>query len=247
MTRDINLCHTASQSHLQQLENRLSSLEDKSSHTHITPLADASDIVQVNHIVSHTNDYYHDHPQQRECKSLHEEMLDVGEAQTSLPSIPVADSLVCPLLAALPHTTDPASCSSPNSATVTYVHPNVTVRKVSKYKKPLMAFKSLFVSRLNLLTTSTDVLSRIKSHLSSIGIDSNHELIRCKKITRSGSRVASFKIILPDEFFVLLISPSPWPSDTFLQEFIFKRKPSYRSQVVSYQKNLNACPFTTRM
>lgn len=104
------------------------------------------------------------------------------------------------------------------------VHPNITFRKVIKHKKVAPNKKTLFVSRLNLLTTSADVLSRIGSCLTSNNLNHASELVKCKKNTSSGSMVASFKITVSEKLFNILISPRVWPTNTFVQEFVKRRR-----------------------
>lgn len=80
--------------------------------------------------------------------------------------------------------------------------------------------KVLFVSRLACDLTQAEVQSYVKSCLGATNLTNNFESIRCVKISRPGSFVSSFKIMLPLHEFNYLLSPALWPANIVLQEFI---------------------------
>lgn len=74
--------------------------------------------------------------------------------------------------------------------------------------------KAVFVSRLAFETSSEDINFFIKSKIS---MDAE---ISTYKFNYSQPReIASFKIIVPDQYFNMLLDPNFWPTNTFVREF----------------------------
>lgn len=85
--------------------------------------------------------------------------------------------------------------------------------------KAAPASRCIFVSRLDISTKHSEVLSHIKSIIALHNINVDFDLIKCLNISRFNGIVASFKITVPESLFHLLISPTSWPTSTFIKEF----------------------------
>lgn len=97
--------------------------------------------------------------------------------------------------------------------------------------------KYIFVSRLSSSTSHIDVISHVKSILGLSNIIEHHNLIKCRKVSRLNSPVASFKITVPETMLDLLMSPTSWPASTYLQEFVDLSKKNGANKVYSAPKN----------
>lgn len=168
---------------------------------------------------------------------------DHANTNHATPSIPVHTTLA---------TIESAIGSTPNvNCTSLETHPNVTIRRGNHHMTHQVT-KKLFVSRLHPRTSSADVLSRIERFLKYKNRIFCSNLIDCQKITSNRNRVASFKITVPAEAFNFLNSPCAWPSGTFTQEFVNKRRSKPRinnpTNICAFPpKNLVVWPFTIKM
>lgn len=138
------------------------------------------------------------------------------------------------------------------SAPPPVISPVVNSNNNSFSIKVVPTTRCIFVSRFEISTKHSDVLSHIKSIITLNNINVDFDLIKCINISRFNGIVASFKITVPESLFDLLISPNSWPTSTFIKEFHklsnVTLKNDSNSQVpnISAPKNLSACPFTTR-
>ena len=106
--------------------------------------------------------------------------------------------------------------------------------------KPL---KAIFLSRLHPSTTSEDIISHIKESTCS---DLLFECISLKG--RHQTRVASFKLIVPDELFDILLSSDFWPPGIVIHEFVQRPRHNNNNNnnKNSVQKNPKSSRSTTR-
>lgn len=81
--------------------------------------------------------------------------------------------------------------------------------------------KTIFVSRLKPSTSCEEVLD----HLVSSNLIANQSDAKCFKLVKSGRDLSelsfvSFKLVVPEESFELIIDPSVWPEKIAVREFV---------------------------
>lgn len=79
--------------------------------------------------------------------------------------------------------------------------------------------KNVFISRLKGDLHDHDVLEYIFNSLEGIS-PINKDTLFCKKISKLGSSVGSFKVNVPFALFDVVVSPSFWPARTLVKEFV---------------------------
>lgn len=96
--------------------------------------------------------------------------------------------------------------------------------------RPAKLPKCIFISRVHPDTTEMDIVSHISSRA---GVPSG--MIACRGITPAHGRdgrafTASFKVFVPEDAFLGVISPDIWPPGCIVREFVRKGRPNPASR-----------------
>lgn len=125
-----------------------------------------------------------------------------------------------------PQSRSPVLTSSnlvPCSPVLEGLNPQVPLNATSRNNRMLSAGKNdctVFISRLSKETTEADVSQFIMGALSTSLPSFSPESFKCRKISKEGNRVSSFKITPSSkELFDTLLLPSFWPARTLVKEF----------------------------
>ncbi|XP_059223934.1 uncharacterized protein LOC131997271 [Stomoxys calcitrans] len=120
------------------------------------------------------------------------------------------------------------SVSALPSGTTTFYTPQATPKLPTTTPKPLKVApnkKAIFAAKFAAETSTDDMLFYLKSK-----IDIDVELSVYKFKYHGRRTKASFRIIVPEDIFEVVIKPDFWPAKAFIREYIFKDTP--RSDVV---------------
>lgn len=120
------------------------------------------------------------------------------------------------------------------SVSIPYVPSLINSQVVHNSLRAIPPKKAVFVSRLAFDTTVADVEFYIKSK-----IGSNAEISTFKFKHSQPREIASFKVIVPDQYFKIIHDPAFWPTNTFVREFTYRENRNTAARLPSRNTNVS--------